>query len=139
MSCVNDLAYLLHQFFEASLNIPSKFLENKYNVCSSPSSYNTPMGITKVVLNDLKPEHNVLIAEMGATSKGDIKELCDMVMPNAGIITAVGEQHLDTFKSLENIVKEISKKLKTSEFNIANKLSRIRKKVKKSLNRRENG
>ncbi len=36
-------------------------------------------------------------------------------------------------------LKEISKKLKTSEFNIANKLSRIRKKVKKSLNRRENG
>lgn len=101
----------------------TKFLEKKYIVCSSPYSYNTPMGITKVVLNDLKPEHNVLIAEMGATSKGDIKELCDMVMPNAGIITAVGEQHLDTFKSLENILStkfELAEALKDKDFCVFN-------------------
>lgn len=36
-------------------------------------------------------------------------------------------------------LKEIAKELKISEFNVANRLSRIRKKIKKSLNRRKNG
>ena len=83
----------------------TKFLEKKYKVCATPSSYNTPMGICKVVLEDLKTDDDVLIAEMGATNVGDIKELCDMVSPQYGIITAVGEQHLETFKSLDNIIK----------------------------------
>jgi len=83
----------------------AKFLEKKYKVCSTPSSYNTPMGISKVVLNDLDAGDEVFIAEMGAKKVGEIKELCDMVLPQAGIITAVGEQHIESFKSLDNIVK----------------------------------
>jgi UDP-N-acetylmuramoyl-tripeptide--D-alanyl-D-alanine ligase len=82
----------------------TKFLETKFKVCASPSSYNTPMGITKVVLKQLKPDDEVLIVEMGAKKVGEIKELCDMIKPNAGIITSVGEQHLDSFKSLDNIL-----------------------------------
>ncbi|MGN1212943.1 MAG: Mur ligase family protein [Christensenellales bacterium] len=80
------------------------FLEKKYKVCCSPSSFNTPMGITKVVLNELKDDDEVLIAEMGAIKTGEIKELCKMVKPDAGIITSIGEQHLDTFKTLDNIL-----------------------------------
>lgn len=82
-----------------------KFLESKYKVCTTPSSYNTPMGICKVVLNDLTEEDQVFVVEMGANRVGDIKELCNMVEPNMGIITAVGEQHLETFYTLENIIK----------------------------------
>ena len=83
----------------------SKFLETKFKVCATPASFNTPMGICKVVLNDLQDDDEVFIAEMGAKQVGEIKELCDMVSPKYGIITAVGEQHLETFKSLDNIIK----------------------------------
>ena len=83
----------------------SKFLQEKYKVCATPASFNTPMGICKVVLNDLQDDDEVFIAEMGAKQVGEIKELCDMVSPKYGIITAVGEQHLETFKSLDNIIK----------------------------------
>ena len=82
----------------------NEFLKTKYNVLATPSSYNTPMGICKVVLGELTNQ-DVLIAEMGAKKVGEIKELCDMVEPTHAIITAVGEQHLETFKSLENIKK----------------------------------
>ena len=82
-----------------------KFLEKKYKVCATPASYNTPMGVSKVVFNQLKDDDEVFIVEMGAKKIGDIKELCDMVGVDAGIITAVGEQHLDTFKNLQNIIK----------------------------------
>ena len=40
---------------------------------------------------------------MGAKQPGDIKEICDLVHPQAAIITAVGEQHLETFKTIENV------------------------------------
>ena len=81
------------------------FLEKKFKVCATPSSFNTPMGISKVVLDDLNEDDQVFIAEMGAKKQGEIKEICDMVLPDAGIITAVGEQHLESFKNLENILK----------------------------------
>ena len=40
---------------------------------------------------------------MGAKQKGDIKEICDLVKPHMGIITAVGPMHLESFKSIENV------------------------------------
>lgn len=80
-------------------------LAKKYSVCMTPHSFNTPMGITKVILNYLKKDNEVLICEMGARNVGDIKYLCDLVKPKHGIITSVGSQHLSTFGSLENIAK----------------------------------
>ena len=79
-------------------------LSEKYNTLITPHSYNTPMGITRVVREQLKPEHQVFVAEMGARYVGDIDELCDLVHPQYGLITSVGKQHLETFGSLENIV-----------------------------------
>lgn len=83
--------------------ILAKMLENKYRVCYGKASYNTPMGICKVVNNDLPDDTQIFVAEMGARFVGDIKELAEMVRPNYGIITAIGNQHLETFGSLENI------------------------------------
>lgn len=36
---------------------------------------------------------------------GDIKEICNLVNPTIGIITAIGPQHLESFKSIDNIIK----------------------------------
>lgn len=66
-------------------------------------SFNTPMGITITVRNKLKPIHQVFVAEMGARQRGDIKELCDIVQPKIGILTAIGPQHLETFGSIEAV------------------------------------
>ena len=80
-------------------------LSEKYNVCMSPHSFNTPMGLTKVVLKYLKPENEILIAEMGAKQVGDIAYLCNIIKPQHAIITGIGSQHLQTFGSVENIKK----------------------------------
>ena len=80
-------------------------LSEKYDVLVPPSSYNTPMGVTRVVREQLKRSHEVLIAEMGARYVGDIKELCELVHPQHGLITWVGPQHLETMGSIENIAK----------------------------------
>ncbi len=80
-------------------------LSEKFNVLVPPSSFNTPMGLTRVIREQMKPSHEVFIAEMGARNMGDIKELCDLVHPKFGLLTSVGPQHLETFGSIENIAK----------------------------------
>jgi len=84
-------------------NFLSTILSEKYKVCISPLSYNTPMGITKTILKSLKDSDEILICEMGARRKLDIKKLCDIVNPKYAILTSIGECHLETFKSVENI------------------------------------
>lgn len=71
----------------------------------TPESYNTPMGIVKTIRGSLRSSHKIFLCEMGAKWVGDIKELCDIVHPHHGIITSLGEQHLESFGSKENIIK----------------------------------
>lgn len=78
-------------------------LKSKYNVLMTPESYNTPMGVVKTVRGSLKATHEIFVCEMGAKWVGDIKELCDIVHPHHGIITSIGPQHLESFKTLEAI------------------------------------
>ena len=86
-------------------NILAVILSEKYKVCASPKSYNTPMGLCRTVLENLKIDDDVLICEMGAKKVGDIKKLCETVKPDYGVITGVNNQHLETFLSIDNIKK----------------------------------
>lgn len=104
--------------------ILSNMLSAKYNVLATPNSFNTPMGITKTVNNFLMPEHEILLAEFGANAIFDIKALCKIATPDISIVTNIGNQHLATFGSFENIKKtkceifEFMKKDGTAVFNI---------------------
>ncbi|MEX1137455.1 MAG: UDP-N-acetylmuramoyl-tripeptide--D-alanyl-D-alanine ligase [Balneolales bacterium] len=78
-------------------------LAERFNVCFTPGSYNTPMGICKVINNDLQPAHQVLILEMGARYKGNIDELCKIAAPNVAVLTNIGVAHMETFGSIDAI------------------------------------
>ena len=80
-----------------------RILSEKYNVLMTPGNFNTTLGVIRTVREHLKPHHQVFIVEMGAKQRGDIKEICDLVHPTIGIVTAVGEMHLETFHSVDNI------------------------------------
>lgn len=82
------------------------FLKERMSVCTTPGSYNTPMGICKVINNQLEASHKVLILEMGARYEGNIKELCDLAKPDVSVITNVGIAHLETFGSQDVIAHE---------------------------------
>lgn len=86
-------------------NFLAAMLSAKYNVLMTPGSYNTTMGVVRTIREMLRPTHQIFIAEMGAKNVGDIAEICDLVHPRYGIITSIGEQHLETFGTVENIVK----------------------------------
>jgi len=90
-------------------------LKAKYNVLMTPGSFNTPMGVVRTIREYLKASDEVFVCEMGARHVGDIKEICDIVHPHDGIITSIGPQHLETFKSLDNI--------KSTKFELADSVS----------------
>ncbi len=85
--------------------ILGRMLSEKYNTLVTPESFNTPMGVVRTVREQMNNTHQVFVCEMGAKRVGDIKELCKIAEPQNGIITAVGDQHLSTFKSRKNILK----------------------------------
>ncbi|MBP8692382.1 MAG: UDP-N-acetylmuramoyl-tripeptide--D-alanyl-D-alanine ligase [Sedimentibacter sp.] len=85
--------------------ITETILKEKYKVLKTPESYNTPMGISKVINNDLTEDYDVFIAELGATKIGDIDEVAKLTNPKIGIITSIGPCHLETFKSIDNIMR----------------------------------
>ena len=80
-------------------------LQEKYNVLVTPESFNTPMGVVRTIRGSLKPTTEIFVCEMGARHVGDIKEICDMLHPDHGVITSIGPQHLETFFNMENIQK----------------------------------
>ena len=84
--------------------IITSLLSEKYNVLMTPGSFNTTMGVVRTIREQLKPTHQVFVVEMGAKNKGDIKEICDLVKPKYGVISSIGPQHLETFKTIENII-----------------------------------
>lgn len=85
--------------------ILTRILSEKYNVVCSPQSFNTPMGVVRTIRQHLKPQTQIFVCEMGAKNVGDIKEICKIANPDFGLITSVGEQHLETFKSVDNVFK----------------------------------
>lgn len=87
-------------------NILNEVLSESFYTLASPASFNTPMGLTITIREHLKSVHQVFIAEMGADKVGEIEYLSKFIQPKIGIITSIGPQHLNTFRNIENIIKE---------------------------------
>ncbi len=85
--------------------ILGRILSEKYNTLITPESFNTPMGVVRTVRESLRPQTEIFVCEMGAKQVGQIKEICKIADPDLAVITSVGPQHLDTFGSIENVLK----------------------------------
>ncbi|MCD8525618.1 MAG: UDP-N-acetylmuramoyl-tripeptide--D-alanyl-D-alanine ligase [Alphaproteobacteria bacterium] len=72
---------------------------------ATPGSVNTPMGISRIIREQLDERIKYFIVEMGAYGPGSIARLCKLAPPNHGIITAIGHAHYERFKSLEAVAE----------------------------------
>lgn len=79
-------------------------LKNKYKVYKTPRSVNTIGGLVLDVNRDLPLDTQIYIAEAGARQKGDIEEITMFLEPQYCIIGSIGEQHIEYFKTLSNII-----------------------------------
>jgi UDP-N-acetylmuramoyl-tripeptide--D-alanyl-D-alanine ligase len=78
-------------------------LQHHSETLMTPHSYNTLLGVCRTINEILTSVHKIFVVEMGAYRRGDIRDLCELVHPRIGILTAIGPQHLERFKTLENI------------------------------------
>ena len=73
-------------------------------VLASPANENNEIGVSKLLLSS-SPEHAVLVIEMGARHEGEIAELVQIAHPHVGVLTNIGEAHLEIFGSRENLAR----------------------------------
>jgi UDP-N-acetylmuramoyl-tripeptide--D-alanyl-D-alanine ligase len=80
-------------------------LAARYRVLKTPAGVNTTMGITRVIREELREEHEYFVVEVSAYGPGEIREVCGLIRPSLGILTAVGVQHLERFGTPEAIAE----------------------------------
>jgi UDP-N-acetylmuramoyl-tripeptide--D-alanyl-D-alanine ligase len=69
----------------------------------TPESYNSYLGVIRTINEHLRKAHRAFVVEMGMFRRGDIAELCELVHPTVGVITAIGPMHLERLGSIEAI------------------------------------
>ena len=72
-------------------------------VLSAPENENNELGVSKLLLKSSNEAHDVLIIEMGARHYGDVAALVEIARPQIGILTNVGDAHLEIMGSRERL------------------------------------
>ena len=85
-------------------NLICSVLSQKYNTLCTLGNLNNHIGVPLTLLN-IKPETEVAVIEMGANNIGEIRNLCQICMPDIGLITNFGSAHLEGFGNLEGVIK----------------------------------
>jgi UDP-N-acetylmuramoyl-tripeptide--D-alanyl-D-alanine ligase len=79
-------------------------LSSKYRISSTPGNLNNHIGLPVTILN-IDKNAEMLVVEMGANHRGEIQKLCEIAVPDHGIITNIGKAHLEGFGGFEGVVK----------------------------------
>lgn len=82
----------------------SAVLRRRYSVVESEKNYNNEIGVPLTLLN-ATPETDVVVVEMGMRGPGQIAELAEMAAPEIGLITGIGQTHIELLGSVEAIAK----------------------------------
>ncbi len=79
-------------------------LNGPYCTLKTLGNYNTEIGVP-LTLFRLAPQHDAAVVELAMRNLGDIRYLAEMVSPEFGILTNVGESHLENLGSIQNIAR----------------------------------
>ena len=79
-------------------------LSTAYRVLKNTGNLNNYIGLP-LSLTKISEEDEIVVLEMGASAPGEIKELCDIAVPNYGVLTNISQSHLEGFGDLETMRK----------------------------------
>lgn len=79
-------------------------LSKKYKVYATFGNLNNHIGVPLTLLA-ITPQHEIGIVEMGANHQGEIAQLCEIADPDFGLITNIGNAHLEGFGGPEGVKK----------------------------------
>ena len=83
-----------------------EMLKKYFKVIATPKSYNTVLGITSFINNNLNEKYDYIILEVGVDKKNGMNKFLKLFTPDISIVTGIAPQHLTTFNSIENIINE---------------------------------
>jgi UDP-N-acetylmuramoyl-tripeptide--D-alanyl-D-alanine ligase len=79
-------------------------LAQKWRVLRNIKSFNNHIGVPATLLQ-LEPEHEILVAELGASDFGEIERLSELVQPDVCVLLNIGYAHLENFKNRIGVAK----------------------------------
>lgn len=82
-----------------------KVLSKKYDTLVTEGNLNNHIGVP-LTLFRLKPKHDVAVIEIGTNHFGEIEYLCKILQPTHGLITNIGNEHLEFFKDINGVARE---------------------------------
>lgn len=77
---------------------------DKTPLLKTEGNLNNHIGLPLTLLR-LKSEHQLILLEMGINHAGELRALCEIARPTLGLITNIGETHLEGLGSLEGVAK----------------------------------
>ena len=95
-------------------NLISDLLQNFGNTYSSPKSFNNHLGVP-ISLSNLSVNNKFGVFEVGMSKKGEIRRLSKLIKPFIGVITNIGEAHIENFKSIKGIAEAKSEIIENIE------------------------
>jgi UDP-N-acetylmuramoyl-tripeptide--D-alanyl-D-alanine ligase len=85
-------------------DLVSSVLSQKYSVLKTEGNFNNHIGLPLTLLR-LNESHNFAVLEVGCNHFGEIKYLCQIAKPQFGLITNIGREHLEFFKTVKGVAK----------------------------------
>jgi len=82
----------------------NKVLSKKYKTLPTLGNLNNHIGVPLSILK-ISDSTDIGIIEMGANKLGDIQELCQIVNPTHGLITNIGQAHIEGFGSIDGVLR----------------------------------
>jgi UDP-N-acetylmuramoyl-tripeptide--D-alanyl-D-alanine ligase len=77
-------------------------LETRYRTARSAESWNAEIGVALTLLG-LREAHQVAVVEMAMRGEGQIRELVAIARPHLGVVTNIGDVHLELLGSRDRI------------------------------------
>ncbi len=87
-----------------SKELCASVLQESFRIALTAGNFNNHIGVPLTLLS-IQREDDMAIIEMGANHPGEIARLCEIAQPTLGVITNIGQAHLEGFGSLEGVLK----------------------------------
>jgi MurE/MurF fusion protein len=97
-------------------NLLMQLLQSSEKTYSSPRSFNNHLGVP-ISLSNLSTWDKYGVFEVGMSKKNEIKNLSKLIQPHIGIITNIGEAHIENFKNIHGIAEAKSEIIDTIKEN----------------------
>src|SRR5262249_9103976 len=93
---------------------------DRYVVVASPASFNNRLGLARSINEHLQPGTEVFVAEMGMYAEGEIRALCEWLLPELAVLMAIGPVHLERLGSIDAIVRAKSEIFERARVGVVN-------------------